>query len=87
MARCGAGGLSGPPLHDRALQVLRRLKARVGDRLTLVSVGGIETPEQACERIAAGATLVQVYTAFVYEGPLLPRQLALAVADRRHSDD
>jgi dihydroorotate dehydrogenase len=73
---CGAGGLSGPPVEERSLQVLRRLKSRVGDRLTLISVGGIETPEQARERIEAGATLVQIYTAYIYEGPFLPKRLA-----------
>ncbi len=78
--RCGAGGLSGPPVHQRALQVLKRLKARVGDRLTLISVGGIETPEQARERIEAGATLVQIYTALIYEGPFLPKRLAKGLA-------
>lgn len=74
--RCGAGGLSGAPLHARALAVLKQLKARVGDGLTLVSVGGIETPQQARERIEAGATLLQVYTALVYEGPFLAKRLA-----------
>jgi dihydroorotate dehydrogenase len=78
--RCGAGGLSGPPVGERSLQVLKRLKARVGDRLTLISVGGIESPEQARERIEAGATLVQIYTAFIYEGPFLPRRLAKGLA-------
>ena len=78
--RCGAGGLSGPPLHHRALEVLKRLKARTGGSLTLISVGGIETPEQARERIDAGATLVQIYTALVYEGPFLPKRLAKGVA-------
>lgn len=73
---CGAGGLSGPPLHDRSLEVLRRLKARAGDRLTLISVGGIESPAQARERIKAGADLIQIYTAFIYEGPFLPKRLA-----------
>jgi dihydroorotate dehydrogenase len=75
---CGAGGLSGPPLHDRSLSVLKRLKNRVGDRLTLISVGGIETPEQVRERIDAGAHLIQIYTSFIYEGPFLPRRLAEA---------
>lgn len=73
---CGAGGLSGPPVSARSLEVLRRLRARVGDRLVLVSVGGVETAEQAFERVRAGASLVQVYTAFIYEGPLLARRLA-----------
>jgi len=78
--RCGAGGLSGPPLRERSMEVLQRLRARVGDRLVLISVGGIETPEQALERIHAGATLVQIYTAFVYEGPWLPSRLARGIA-------
>ena len=77
--RCGAGGLSGPPVHERALEVLTRLKARVADRLVLISVGGIETPEQARARIDAGATLVQVYTALIYEGPFLAKRLASGV--------
>jgi dihydroorotate dehydrogenase len=77
---CGAGGLSGPPLHERSVEVLKRLRARAGDRLVLISVGGIETPEQAWERIQAGATLVQIYTAFIYEGPFLPTRLAKGVA-------
>jgi dihydroorotate dehydrogenase len=47
----------------------------------LISVGGIETADQAWARIQAGATLVQVYTAFVYEGPFLPKRLATGVAE------
>jgi dihydroorotate dehydrogenase len=81
--RCGAGGLSGPPLYERSLQVLRRLRATVGDRMVLISVGGIETAEQVWERISAGATLVQLYTAFVYQGPLLPSRLAAGIARLR----
>lgn len=79
------GGISGAPLKARALEVLRRIRARAGDRLVLVAVGGIETAEDAWERILAGATLVQVYTAFVYEGPSLPARLArdLAAIARR----
>jgi len=80
--RCGAGGLSGPPIRERSLEVLKRLHARVDDRLVLISVGGIETVEQAWERIEAGATLVQIYTAFIYEGPLLPSRLAKGLAAR-----
>jgi len=76
---CGAGGLSGAPLRPRALAVLARLRARVGARLTLIGVGGIETPEDAWARIRAGASLVQVYTGFIYEGPLLARRLALGL--------
>ena len=71
----GAGGLSGAPLRARALAVLKLLRARVGDRLTLISVGGIATADDVSERLAAGATLVQVYTALIYEGPGLAARL------------
>lgn len=64
------GGLSGRPLKARSLEVLRRLSGRVGDRLTLVSVGGVEDVDDVWERLLAGATLVQGYTAMIYEGPL-----------------
>jgi dihydroorotate dehydrogenase len=69
------GGISGAPLRPRALAVLRRLYARTDGRLTLVSVGGIETADDAWERIRAGATLVQAYPGFVYGGPLWPRRI------------
>ena len=78
--RIGAGGLSGAPVRERALEVLRLLKGRVGDDLTLVGVGGITTAEDARARIEAGATLVQGYTAFVYEGPLWPSRIARGLA-------
>lgn len=69
VAAMGAGGISGAPLADRALEVLTRLHNRVGDQLVLISVGGIMTPEQAWERITAGASLLQGYTPFIYGGP------------------
>jgi dihydroorotate dehydrogenase len=75
VAAAGAGGLSGPPLRARALAVLVRLRARAGDRLVLVAAGGIETPDDAWERLRAGATLVQAYTGFIYGGPLWPRRM------------
>ena len=64
------GGISGAPLKGRSMEVLRLLYARAGGRLVLVSVGGVETAEDVWERVAAGATLVQAYTGFVYGGPL-----------------
>jgi dihydroorotate dehydrogenase len=78
----GAGGLSGPPLRPRALHVLRRLRARVGDRLVLVAAGGIETPDDAWERIRAGATLLEGYTGFIYGGPAWPRRVHRGLASR-----
>ena len=82
VAAAGAGGLSGPPLRDRALAVLTRLHARAGDRLVLIAAGGIETPEDAWVRLAAGATLVQAYTGFIYGGPLWPRRIHAGLARR-----
>jgi dihydroorotate dehydrogenase len=76
----GAGGLSGAPLADRALEVLRLLRARVGEELTLVGVGGITTAEDARRRLDAGADLLQGYTAFVYEGPRWPAGIVRALA-------
>lgn len=76
----GAGGLSGRPLTARALEVLRLLRGRVGERLTLIGVGGITTAEDARARLEAGADLLQGYTAFVYEGPGWPRRIIQGVA-------
>jgi dihydroorotate dehydrogenase len=75
VAAAGAGGLSGAPLKSRALEVLGRLRARTGDRLVLIAAGGIETADDAAARLAAGATLLQAYTAFIYEGPFWPRRI------------
>ncbi len=66
-----AGGLSGAPLRPRALEVLRRLRATAGPALPLIGVGGIDSPQAAWERISAGASLVQIYTGWIYEGPTL----------------
>ncbi|HWJ43147.1 MAG TPA: hypothetical protein VNR67_06920, partial [Solirubrobacterales bacterium] len=68
------GGISGQPLKVRALEVLELLSARV-ENLPLISVGGIETADDAWQRILAGAVLVQAHTGFVYGGPLWPRRL------------
>ncbi len=65
----GAGGLSGAPLAQRSLEVLRQLRATIPADMCIISVGGIETAEQIIERIEAGATLVQGYSGFVYNGP------------------
>jgi dihydroorotate dehydrogenase len=77
---CGAGGLSGAILKARSLEVLARLYARVGKRLTLISVGGIETADDAWARLCAGASLVQIYTGFVYGGPLVVWSLQRGLA-------
>ena len=65
----GPGGLSGPPVRARAVEVVARLRARVGEAVTIIGVGGIETVEDARALLDAGATLLQTYTGFVYQGP------------------
>nr|WSX52851.1 quinone-dependent dihydroorotate dehydrogenase [Streptomyces sp. NBC_00974] len=76
------GGLSGAPVKERSLEVLRRLYGRVGDRLVLVGVGGIENAEDAWQRILAGASLIQGYSAFIYEGPFYARAIHKGLAAR-----
>ncbi|OII42468.1 quinone-dependent dihydroorotate dehydrogenase [Plantibacter sp. MMLR14_011] len=71
----GAGGLSGAPLAARSLVVLRRIRAIVPPEMCVISVGGVDTAEDVQERLAAGATLVQGYTAFLYRGPLWARHI------------
>ncbi len=71
----GAGGLSGAPLKERSLEVLRLLHARMNGRAAIISVGGIETAQEAAERLANGATLVQGYTGWIYTGPLWARSI------------
>ena len=78
--RIGAGGLSGRPLAERSLEVLRLLRGRVGDDLTLIGVGGITTAEDAQARLDAGADLLQGYTAFIYEGPGWPRRVIKGIS-------
>jgi len=71
----GAGGLSGAPLKSRSIEVLKLLKASLASNQVIVSVGGIETADEAQERLDLGATLVQGYTGFVYAGPFWARKI------------
>jgi len=73
VAAAGDGGLSGAPLAPRSLGMLRLLRAAVGPELCIISVGGITTAADVRERLDAGATLIQGYTAFLYEGPFWAR--------------
>ncbi|WP_372512995.1 quinone-dependent dihydroorotate dehydrogenase [Mycobacterium cookii] len=81
----GSGGISGPPVAHRAAEVLRRLYGRVGGRLTLISVGGIETVDDAWDRITAGASLLQGYTGFIYGGGLWAKHIHDGLAARLHA--
>ncbi len=69
------GGLSGRPLRERATEVIKYLYASTNGRMPIVGVGGVFTPEHVYEKLAAGASLVQVYTGLIYEGPSLARRL------------
>jgi dihydroorotate dehydrogenase len=71
----GAGGLSGPPLRERALRFVTKARQALGPAATVVGVGGISTVEHVRAFVDAGADLCQLYTAFIYEGPSLPGRL------------
>lgn len=77
-----AGGLSGAPLKALALEALRRFRRASGGQLPLIGVGGINSADDAWERIRAGASLVQLYSAMVYEGPGIARRIADGLAAR-----
>jgi dihydroorotate dehydrogenase len=76
----GAGGLSGPPLRARAVDVVKRVRARLGPKAVVVGVGGVERAEHAMALVRAGADLVQMYTGFIYEGPGAPGRIARELA-------
>jgi dihydroorotate dehydrogenase len=77
-----AGGLSGKPLKPLALDALRKFRQAGGGEMPLIGVGGIKNADDAWERIRAGASLVQLYSAMVYEGPGIVRRIARGLADR-----
>lgn len=69
IGRIGSGGLSGKPLRDRSTEVIRYLRQKSDGAFPIIGVGGIMNPDDAVEKLKAGASLVQVYTGFVYNGP------------------
>ncbi len=71
----GAGGLSGSPLRQRSTEFVRYIRKHAPDDLTIIGVGGIDSPEAAAEKLKAGADLIQLYSGLVYEGPLLVRKI------------
>ena len=76
------GGLSGEPLKALALEMLRRFRRASGGEVALIGVGGIATADDAWERIRAGASLIQLYTAMVYEGAGIARRMSCSLAER-----
>ena len=79
----GAGGLSGAPLGARSLAILRIIREAVPAEFCVISVGGVDTAADVAERLDAGATLVQGYTAFLYRGPLWARSINRGLAKIR----
>ena len=82
----GAGGLSGAPVRERSLQVLQLLRECVGNELCIISVGGVTDEYDVLDRLEAGATLVQGYTAFLYEGPLWAASINRRLERMRQGD-
>jgi dihydroorotate dehydrogenase len=78
----GAGGISGRPLRDRAREVVERIYRQTGGSLPIVGVGGIFTAQDAWDRICAGASLIQLYTGFIYEGPGVVARINHGLASR-----
>jgi dihydroorotate dehydrogenase len=76
------GGLSGRPLRDRSTVVIGRLYRQLQGQIPIIGVGGIESADDAWNKLVAGADLVQVYTALIYRGPALVREIATGLADR-----
>ena len=78
--RCnGNGGLSGKPVKARSTEVIRYLSEKSNQAFPIIGVGGIHSAEDAIEKLEAGASLVQVYTGFIYEGPTLIKRINKAI--------
>lgn len=73
--KIGAGGLSGAPLTHRSTEVIRYICEKSNHSFPVIGVGGIGSPEEAREKLEAGASLVQIYTGFIYEGPALAKRI------------
>ena len=77
------GGLSGVPLRNRSTEVIRFLSQKSHNAFPIIGVGGIHSAEDALEKLDAGATLVQLWTGFVYEGPGLVKKINKAILAKR----
>lgn len=77
-----AGGISGEPLRDRSTEVIRFIWQQTQGQMPIIGVGGIFSPEDAWEKITAGASLIQVYTGWIYEGPLMVRRILQGLLDK-----
>lgn len=76
------GGLSGRPLRERSTEVIRHLHRQTAGAVPIIGVGGIATVDDAWEKVLAGATLLQIYSGLVYQGPSLPSELVIGLRER-----
>jgi dihydroorotate dehydrogenase len=86
VAEMGAGGLSGKPLSSRSTEVIRYIHQKSNGSIPIVGVGGIHSAEDAIEKLEAGASLVQLYTGFVYEGPSLVKKINKKIIDNARAN-
>ncbi len=86
LASIGRGGLSGPPIAERATQLVRYLYHRVGDELPIIGLGGVDSAQAAYDKIRAGASLVQLYTSLVYHGPAVVSEIKRGLIDLLDAD-
>ncbi|MCF8329693.1 MAG: quinone-dependent dihydroorotate dehydrogenase [Crocinitomicaceae bacterium] len=84
--KIGAGGLSGKPLSQRSTEVIRYIHQKSKGAFPIMGVGGIDSVEDALEKLDAGATLLQIYTGFIYEGPMLNKRINKAILTRLNNE-
>ena len=84
--KIGAGGLSGKPLSQRSTEVIRYIHQKSNGAFPIIGVGGIHSVEDALEKLDAGATLLQIYTGFIYEGPMLNKRINKAILTRLNNE-
>ena len=77
-----AGGLSGKPVREKSTEVIRYIHKKSSGRIPIIGIGGIHSAKDALEKLEAGASLVQIYTGFIYEGPSLVKEINEAILKR-----
>ena len=83
--KIGAGGLSGKPVKNRSTEVIRYISKKSKGKFPIIGVGGIHSPQDAIEKLEAGASLIQIYTGFIYEGPSLVKRINKELAQKSES--
>ncbi len=83
--RIGSGGLSGAPVKNRSTEIIRYIYEATNGKIPIIGVGGIMSPEDAIEKLDAGASLIQLYTGFIYEGPSLVKKINNSLISRAKS--